>query len=299
MKPFLGREDTLNMHDVFPLIEKWLIAHDCQVTTGRFAEYSEFIRYMQYCEKHRVSEPKYNMLELASFHREIRELAFVFTRFTRNETDITTELLKQILQGHALPTTSPEVEHCRNYLLQLRAAAYFIDAGFGVSVNSKADVVATKDGKTYYVECKRLYSLSQVEKRFSELRDQLLTRLRAHAEKGDAFGIAWIDPTSILVSRIGMYSAYSRAACQVAVRMDLSLFANQCPFKKLQQDPRILAAMLQMVWPSISADEEGPFCIGFTSIIQPLVSDECFRDHVKPLFDTLLELTNNPLRRES
>jgi hypothetical protein len=295
MEKILGHQDSLNVREVFPLIEKWLKNNDCNVSTGRFAEYAEFLRYLKHCEEHRVLEPKYNMLEIASFHREIFELAFVFTRFTRNETDVTTELIKKILQGHALPTDNPEAEKCRNYLLQLRAAAYFMDSGFEVSVNSDADVVAKKDGKTYYIECKRLYSLSQTEKRFSELRDQLLSRLLGHTENSEAFGIAWVDPTSIFVGQIGMYSAYSRVACQVAVRMDLNLFANQCPFRKLQKDPRILAVMLQMVWPSISADEAGPFFIGFTSIIQPLVSKEAFRDHVRPLFDKLLEQIHAPV----
>ena len=31
MKPFLGRQDALNVDEVFPLIEKWLTVHDCQV----------------------------------------------------------------------------------------------------------------------------------------------------------------------------------------------------------------------------------------------------------------------------
>jgi hypothetical protein len=87
MKTILGHQDSLNVREVFPLIEKWLKNHGCNVSTGRFAEYVEFLRYLQYCEEHQVPEPKYNMLELASFHREIFELAFVFTRFTRNETD--------------------------------------------------------------------------------------------------------------------------------------------------------------------------------------------------------------------
>ena len=295
MKAILGHQDSLKVHEVFPSIEKWLKNHGCNVSTGRFAQYLEFLSYLQHCEEHRVREPKYNMLEVALFHREILELAFVFTRFTRQETDVTTELIKRILQGHALPTDNAEAERCRNFLLQLRAAAYFMDSGFDVSVNSAADVVAKKDGKTYYVECKRLYSQIQVGKRFSELRDQLLTRLRGQAEKGEAFGIAWVDPTSLLVGRIGVYSAYSRVACQVAVRTDLNLFANQCPFRKLQDDPRILAVMLQVVWPSICADEAEPLSVGFTSLITPLVSREAFRDHVRPLFDKLLEQTRAPV----
>jgi hypothetical protein len=299
MEKILGHQDPMNVREVFPEIEKWLKKHGCNVSTGRFAEYAEFLHYLQFCEEHKVRVPKYNMLEIASFHREIFELAFVFTRFTRNETDVTTELIKKILQGHALPTNNPEAEKCRNYLLQLRAAAYFLDSSFEVLVNSEADVIAKKDGKTYYVECKRIYSLAQVDKRFGELRDQLLSRLHGHIENGEAFGIAWIDPTSIFLNRIGMYSAYSRIACQAAVRMDLHLFTNDCPFTKLQKDSRILAVMFQMVWPSITAVENGPFFIGCTSIIQPLVSQDAFRDHVRPLFDKLLEQIHAPLSSQS
>lgn len=294
MNPFLGYQDTQDAQEVFPLIGKWLKEHGCNTSVGRFAEYSEFLGYMRYCQQHRVQTPKYNMLELAWFNREIAELTFVFNKFTRIETDITTELLKQILQGRALPADNPETEKCRNYLLQLRAAAYFMDAGFDVSVSSDADVVAKKDGKSYYIECKRIYSISQVERRFGELRDQLVKRLSAHPNSSEAFGIAWIDPTALMLSRIGMYSAYTRAASQVAVRVDLDLFAKRCPFKKLQQDSRILAVMLQMVWPSICADETGPIHTGFTSIIQHLVSEEVFQSHVKPLFDGLLKPTNVP-----
>jgi hypothetical protein len=294
MNQTLGYEDPLsnpkNLREAFSAITHWLQKHDCKITTGRFAEYTEFLRYMEHCEKYQIKAPKYNMLELASFHREIAEIAFVFSRFAGKESDITVELLKKTLQGHALPTDNPAAEKCRNYLLQLRAAVYFMDSGFDVSVNSDADVVAKKDNKTYYIECKRLYSLSQVEKRVRELEDQLLARFREHSGGSEAFGIGWIDPTSIFTGRIGMYSAYSRAASQVAVRVDLNLFANQCPFDRLKKDPRILAVALQMVWPSLCGNEEAPIATGFTSIICPLVSEDLFREKVRPLFDKLLKI---------
>lgn len=90
----------------------------------------------------KVLVPKYDMVQMATFNREIVDLTFVFSRFVSQKTDLTKELLKKILQGHALPTEDPEAERCRNYLLQLRAAVYFMDLGFDVSVNADADVVA-------------------------------------------------------------------------------------------------------------------------------------------------------------
>jgi len=298
MKNSLGYEDPLNDPDnlleAFALIQKWLKEQNCNISTGRFAEYVEFMRYMEECRRKKVLVPKYDMVQMATFNREIIELTFVFSRFVGQKTDLTKELLKKILQGHALPTEDPEAERCRNYLLQLRAAVYFMDLGFDVSVNADADVVAKQDGITYYVECKRLYSLSQVDKRFRELRDQLSKRIQTHAEKSEPFGIAWIDPTAIFLGKIGVYSAYTRAASQVAVRMDINLFANQCPFKFLQEDSRILATVLQVVWPSICASEARSLFVCFTSIVQPLVSKEAFRDQVRPLFDKLLKINPAP-----
>ena len=294
MNQTLGYEDQLsnpkNLREAFSAITHWLQKQDCRITTGRFAEYAEFINYMDYCEQHKVLVPKYNMLELASFHREINELTFVFSKFVNKESDITSQLLKQILQGHALPSGNPAVEKCRNYLLQLRAATYFMDSGFDVSVSSDADVVATKDSKTYYIECKRLYSLSQVDKRIREIEDQLLTRFREHKASGEVFGIGWLDPSAIFMGRIGMYAAYTRAASQMAVRIDLNLFASQYLPEKSKKDPRILAIALQMVWPSICGLEEISISTGFTTIVCPLVTEDAFREKVHPLFNKLLKL---------
>jgi hypothetical protein len=294
MNQTLGYEDPLsnpkNLREAFSAITHWLQKHDCKITTGRFAEYAEFISYMDYCEKHKVLIPKYNMLELASFHREINELTFVFSKFVSKESDITIQLLKQVLQGHALPTDNPAAEKCRNYLLQLRAAVYFMDSGFDVSVSSDADVVAKKNNKTYYIECKRLYSLSQVEKRIREIEDQLLARFSEHKEESEAFGIGWLDPGAIFMGRIGMYAAYSRAASQLAARVDLNLFADQYLPDKTKKDPRILAIALQMVWPSICGLEEISISTGFTTIVCPLVSKDDFREKVRPLFDNLLKI---------
>jgi hypothetical protein len=70
MKNILGYADTLsnpkNLREAFSTITQWLQDHDCKITTGRFAEYTEFIRYMD-CKKHQIMAPKYNMLELAWF----------------------------------------------------------------------------------------------------------------------------------------------------------------------------------------------------------------------------------------
>lgn len=292
MKEILGHRDSLLSNSqglvaTFQSIKIWLKKNGLSVSTGRLFQYDQFLNYIQALPKD--EKPKYNMLELALFYREISELAFVFSRFVEMEADLTYDILKIIFRGHALPTEVPEVEKCRNYLLQLRAAAYFMDAGFQVQVSTDADVIAKKGGKVYYIECKRIYSLSQVDKRLSEIAKQLSTRFGNHKDDCEAFGIGWIDPTPILVRNFGMYAANTRIACQTAARIDLDIFIGHCPFEKLLKHSGIIAAVFQTIWPSVCSDEEGPISIGFTSLIQPLVPKSEFQQKVRPLFDEVFK----------
>jgi hypothetical protein len=289
----LGWRDTFGdadkLYEDFTAIKEWLISQDVDPLKGRFADYVRFIASWK-----SSGTGKMFTAEMATYFREIHELLWAYRTFRVDQSDLTAELIKKTLQSNALPGEKPEGEKGRNYLLQLRAAAYFLKSGFEVRVDSDADVVAYKDEATYYVECKRIYSLKQVSKRMREIRDQLHRRLLQHPSSAAAYGIAWLDPTPVLIGKIGLYSAFSNVGAQVAVRMDLHVFADLCSFDLLKTDKRILAAVIQAVWPCASVIPDR-LVIGFTSLIVPLVSDAEFEQRVRPLFDMLMTQYNAPV----
>lgn len=280
--------DADELRETFTAIRDWLISQGIDPTKGRFADYVKFI-----ADWKNARGPQFTA-EIAGYLREIHELLWAYRALLGNESDLSADLIKKTLQGTALPGASPGGEKGRNYILQLRAAAYFGRRGFKVQLNSEADVVAIKDDTTYYVECKRIYSLKQVPKRLREVRDQLLKRLRAHPPSTAAYGIAWLDPTAVLVGKIGVYSAFSNFGAQLAVRADLHVFSKLCPFDVLKSDGRILAAVIQTVWPCASVVPDRLF-VGFTSFIVPLVSDADFEKRVRPLFDSLMTQESAPV----
>lgn len=281
--------DAESLYKDFTAIKEWLIAQGIDPTKGRFADYVKFIASWKNSD-----EKKFFTAETATYFREIHELLWAYREFLLNQSDLTAELIRKTLQSKALPSQKPGSEEGRNYLLQLRAAAYFLRCDFEVSVNSDADIVARRGETTYYVECKRLYSMKQISKRMNDLHDQLCARIKQHPCQGEVYGIAWIDPTPIIVGKIGLYSAFSTLGAQMAVRVDLNIFADLCPLDILKTERRILAVILQTIWPCATVVPDR-MIVGFTSLIVNLVSYEEFERRVRPLFDQLMKQESAPV----
>jgi len=212
----------------------------------------------------------YEAAHFAALHKELHELTFVFTTLRQMKAAIPSELLRKCFTGEAIATGDPESDRGRTYLLQLRAALYFLLANYSILLDQECDLIAQRGRVRFFVECKRLYSVRKVCLRLREASNQIVSRFKtAPRFRGLSRGIAWLDPSPILQQHFDIYSTYSRAGAGDAARRDLFEFhrTSVVPCRRVD-DKRIIGLVLQYLWPSLTRRDE-PVVTGFTTLVLP------------------------------
>lgn len=229
--------------------------------------------------------------EVARYWREINEVIFVIRKLRLNPKGFPNALIVKCFEGQELVNGTPENDRGRNYMLEARAAIYFLNRGYDISLETECDVVARSKETTYYIECKRLYSESKVRLRRAEAYDQIIKRFSDEDDQKNKRGIIWIDPSAIILKSCLMYVTGSEVAAIAAARADLIYFAE----KHLgdipgQDDTRMLGMVTQMVFPAHIGEKEGVLT-GFTNIFSPInrrsLSEERHQE-MRKLFENLI-----------
>lgn len=199
--------------------------------------------------------------------REVHEMTWVLTVFQKSNATPPVELLRRSFTGPPLETYGGDAG--RNFFLELRAAIYFLRAGYTVTLGEDCDVIAMRKKRRVFVECKRLYSEGKTRERIKKCYRQLKTRLESADGGYRNYGVAWIDPSAAMQKHYFVYTAYSDAGARDAARADLVAFWDKWIARAYAgSEKRIFAMVLQMVWPSWIAGAQG-IRTGFTSYVVP------------------------------
>ncbi len=221
----------------------YLLAQGVNKGNIRLKAYRNFLNSLK--NGHQQFEP----VVCAKLVRDIHELIWVISFITSNRIEIPSILFQQSLDGD--PLEKYESDKGRNYFLEIRASAYFLRLGYSVTLLQDCDVVATRNKRRIFVECKRLYSERKVRDRVKECYKQLDKRLTQADQQYKNVGLAWIDPSPVMQKNFFAYCAYSPCGIRYAARMDLSSFWELYLCQSLKgMNKRIFATVLQMVSPS-------------------------------------------------
>ncbi len=149
--------------------------------------------------------------------REVHELMWILKGLERHVPAGIDEHLRSIVGGGdfaALDTDSQS----RNKQFELRIASYFCQTGFDVDLSTTTDIVSRSGRIEFYVECKRIASETQLQKRLSEARKQLQSRMPPHDGNRNIVGIIAADVTKVAFPHngltIGMTNEHSREVVQ-------------------------------------------------------------------------------------
>jgi len=227
--------------------------------------------------------------------REIHEIVFVLETLVTNSLNIPKKLVQAAFDGDPTQSYEPDQDRGRNYMLNMRAAIYFIRLKYDVILDEHCDVIAEDKKNRYFIECKRLYSESKVETRISEAYKQLDARLERKSGGKKQWGIAWVDPSAIILQHCRFYMAATRQGARQAARYDLIQFSKRFIDRRmLAADRRIMSLVLQMVWPSCTA-LDSPVTSGFTSLVTPGHANMGFFEHwrAKRLWYGLFDLESS------
>ena len=129
--------------------------------------------------------------------------------------------MEHALGGNVLGRDDSDKLNSRDYQYQLRVAAYFIKSGFTVDLSTESDILVSKSGFTFFVECKRLKSPAKVRARISEAYKQLQRHLQSVSFQHGFFGMATFDITKIMQPNLGMSAARTPDGCRDGIRKQL------------------------------------------------------------------------------
>lgn len=135
--------------------------------------------------------------------REVHEIMWILKGLKKHLPKGIEEKLSQVVGGRDFAALDKD-SSSRNTQFELRIASYFCQAGYSVDLSNPTDIVATHDGTTYFVECKRVTSFGALNKRLKEAKKQLNTRLTRSTLVPCNFGVIAIDVTKIAFKHNGL-----------------------------------------------------------------------------------------------
>lgn len=160
--------------------------------------------------------------------------------------------LRSALRGHELYVLDSDDRSGRDFTFELLVAARFGRSGYRVNFSEAADVEVDFNGALLHVECKRLKSSKQVQKRLKEALKQLHKRYAASAIPSSARGIIGVSISKLVNPSQGVLEGDSPEAISAAASRYVARFINS--FQKYWQlgvDRRTLGAVVFLDAPGI------------------------------------------------
>lgn len=183
--------------------------------------------------------------------REVHELTWILRGLKMHVPAGLDGKLEEMVSGSdfaVLDTNS----HSRNVQFELRIASYFCQAGCEVDLTTATDVVAFTEEHAYYVECKRVGSMSQLNRRLKEAKIQLHNRMPRKHDNRIAYGCIAADVTKAAFAHNGLTMGLTNEHSRDVIQEKLINIANTTRTMQLFSGRlNILEYWLQIHLPSL------------------------------------------------
>ena len=135
--------------------------------------------------------------------REIHELVWIHKGMKSRPPNGLEEKLRAIVAGRDFAALDAD-SRSRDTQFELRIASYFCQMGCDVDVSQRTDITVSFDEFDLYIECKRIGSATQLEKRLSLARKQLREKLTQRTARRMAMGCIAADVTKVAFTQNGI-----------------------------------------------------------------------------------------------
>jgi hypothetical protein len=157
--------------------------------------------------------------------REIHELMWIFQGLKVHIPAGLDGRLEMLVNGSDFAALDTNL-HCRNVQFELRIASYFCHAGCVVDLTTNTDVIALNEEFAFFVECKRIGSMTQFQRRLAEAAKQLHRRMPQTYEKRIAYGCIAADVTKAAFTHNGLTWALTSEHSRDINQKKLTSIAN-------------------------------------------------------------------------
>ena len=269
-EPKPGLEHSKYSQRIDDIIE-WLTLKGIKVSPTRIQNYKKFLDKLKNNSDFTIKTND-DVLVLEEFLlilTEIHELMWIKKGAEVVEPEGLNKLLEIICGGKYYAYDDADTT-ARNYQFELRIASYFMQSQYEVDLSKITDVIANRNGISYYFECKRLSSNKQANKRIKEASKQLKNRLSGQSILSKKYGVAVFDVTKLAFPNQGAFQNLNHEQCKWHLRNKLSEIGNSYDFMKpFQSNKKVLAVWLQIHVPALAISKNMSNETGKPAFIQP------------------------------
>lgn len=192
LKNIAGNETLLKMPEVL----EWISGLGLRVINIRYTRYVKYIEDFYNMDKvdlyTDLGQDKFNKLTKATF--ECHNIFIIYSVFKNNNSKGFKDRLSMVIKDPDLLEPFKESK-ARNYLYELLVASYFSLNNYIIDFDSKSDVLATRNGLTFYIECKKVVSKRKLFEKFKRAGKKLNIDV---PKCGKAYGLIFIDISSLI-----------------------------------------------------------------------------------------------------
>lgn len=196
--------------DRFDLACDWLNSLGIQYSATRVGQYQRILRRLALCQQSGTLDDfnsSYPFEVWVNAALEAAEIVRIFEGLSGEKHLGLVEKIKDAVSGHELYVLDKSDRSGRDVGLELAAAAKFALAGYQVDLTGSADVSVKFGTHPLYVECKRIKSKAQINKRLKEGVKQLHKRYVSSDIPPAARGMLVVSISKLVNENLGLLEA--------------------------------------------------------------------------------------------
>ena len=202
--------------------------------------------------KNSIGEPFRSQIDWVIYVlREVHELMWILQGLKVHVPTGADEKLRLIVGGRDFAALDQDSQS-RDAQFELRIASYFCQSGCEVDMSTDTDVVARTNSEAFFLECKRVGSMSKLGARLSEARRQLNRRMPPRERRRRLLGCIAVDVTKVAFTHngltLGLTNKHSRDVIQEKL---LKISAEADHLMVFKSCRKLLCYWLQIHMPAI------------------------------------------------
>lgn len=188
---------------------------------------------------------------------EVAEIVRMYEGLSEVADDRLIPRLQAAMRGHELYVLDREDRSGRDFSLELSVAAKFARAGLLIDFGHAADVQAQYGDFTFFVECKRLKSITNAPKRIKSGLNQLHGRCRNAKNLTKARGLLVLSIGKLVNTDLGLLTADTdQLLGENAFAYNRTFIESHRELWQPPRDPRILGVAVILDTPGVVGEKE-------------------------------------------
>jgi len=238
----------------------WLTSIGVQHSNTRLGQYRRLFADLATSQETRTLDDfytRYSFADWVNAAHEAAEVVRIYEGFRAVSNPGLVSRLRESLRGHELFVLDNDDRSGRDFTFELTIAAKFARNRYPIDFGSDADVESVVNETPFFVECKRLKSERQIEKRIKEGLKQLRKRYDASAHPSSARGLLALSIGKTVNSTLGLLEGANDRDIGTRAFLHNAAFIEKYRHRwQTKGDPRTLGVLIVLDSPGVLTAEK-------------------------------------------